>query len=92
MNSYAILIDKKKMKNIGDKILLSLAKKNNVSKYQIYGNLIFLEFLFPLTGLTINNILFIFNYFIELHNKCPNLCIKFYLNGYFVIIISIPYF
>ena len=56
MNSYAILIDKKKMKNTGDKILLSLAKKNNVSKYQIYGNLIFLECQKTITSLIIEEI------------------------------------
>ena len=56
MNSYAILIDKKNMKNIGDKILLSLAKKNNVSKYQIYGNLIFLECQKTITSLIIEEI------------------------------------
>lgn len=43
MNSYAIPIEGKNLKNIGNRIILSLSKDGNTSKYRIIGNLIFLE-------------------------------------------------
>ena len=43
MNSYAILGQGKNLKKVGNEIVLSLAKNNNISKYRIIGNIIFLE-------------------------------------------------
>jgi adenylyl- and sulfurtransferase ThiI len=43
MNSYAIPIEGKNLKKIGNRIILSLSKDGNTSKYRIIGNLIFLE-------------------------------------------------
>jgi len=43
MNSYAIPVQRRKLKQIGNRIILLLAENNNISKYRIFGNLIFLE-------------------------------------------------
>ena len=43
MNSYAILVEDKNVKKMGDRIILSLIKKGNTSKYRIFGKLLFLE-------------------------------------------------
>ena len=43
MNCYAIPIKEKNLKKIGNKIIISLSKNGNISKYRIIGNLIFLE-------------------------------------------------
>ena len=43
MNSYAIPIQGKNLKQIGNKIILSLAENGNISKYRVVGNIIFLE-------------------------------------------------
>ena len=43
MNSYAIPIEGENLKKFGNKIILSLSKNGNISKYRIIGNLIFLE-------------------------------------------------
>ena len=43
MNSYAILGQEKNLKKVGNEIVLSLAKNDNISKYRIIGNIIFLD-------------------------------------------------
>lgn len=43
MNSYAIPVQGKNLKKIGNRIVLSLTREGNISKYRIFGNIIFLE-------------------------------------------------
>ena len=43
MNSYAILGQEKNLKKVGNEIVLSLAKNDNISKYRIIGNIVFLD-------------------------------------------------